>query len=413
LQQWKPTLLQKFVPSQLKQGQGTGRGMKLPSNNGSQNGLQSLLQQWKSALSQKSVPSQSKQAYESRWGRKLSNNNGSQNGRQPPQLLFSSHTAISWPSSSVSKSSVPERLSPTNPTLPWGLWNVGATCFANSAIQLLYAISKFKEAIMNSLSKHFLILVLQEMFGSLDSSGGMSSNRLEELWHIIFPLLNAISDEVFSLGKQSDTGEFIQGCFDILNGGEARNGADSQVTKCFRFEICNITQAKSDSSNHRKEIMPELMLRVELKSELIHALRSFGVREELTRDNQWAGNDGIKVDTVRYSRIKNPPQVLLVHIKRFERPADSPWVKNNQPMTIPITFDLPQEIMAKPSRIKYELIGGIVHSGTCKGGHYIAYIKTSNGFFEFNDSFVRRLSDTEASAILKSGAYILAYRRSN
>jgi hypothetical protein len=260
---------------------------------------------------------------------------------------------------------------------------------------------------MNSSNKHPLVLGFQKVFRGLDSPGGISKEYLAK------PLKGIVLGTSFSFNEQNDAYLFMQDCIGRLN--DIFDGIDRNAIECFRFKWHRSIYSADPANAWNKENNSEmdLYLRIALISKssegFMPALRNVGAPINI----QWTRNNGVQTDAILCNRIENPPRVFLMPVLRFRELADHSLVKNNQPMTIPITFDLPQEIMAKPSRIKYELIGGIVHSGTCKGGHYIAYIKTPNGFFEFNDSFVRRLSDTEASAILKSGAYILAYRRSN
>lgn len=71
----------------------------------------------------------------------------------------------------------------------------------------------------------------------------------------------------------------------------------------------------------------------------------------------------------------------------------------------------------------YQLIGTVEHSGTMRGGHYVAYVKGSVNYEEseaddspkgastwyyISDSHVRK---TSLEAVLQSEAYLLFYER--
>lgn len=68
---------------------------------------------------------------------------------------------------------------------------------------------------------------------------------------------------------------------------------------------------------------------------------------------------------------------------------------------------------------KYRLLGVVEHSGTMRGGHYVAYLRggkksasqTENGDFVWyyaSDAYVREVSLEE---VLRSEAYILFYEQ--
>lgn len=58
--------------------------------------------------------------------------------------------------------------------------------------------------------------------------------------------------------------------------------------------------------------------------------------------------------------------------------------------------------------VEYDLYAVSNHYGGLGGGHYTAYAKNGNKWFEFNDSSVR---ETSEDGVKGTGAYILFYRR--
>ena len=61
-------------------------------------------------------------------------------------------------------------------------------------------------------------------------------------------------------------------------------------------------------------------------------------------------------------------------------------------------------------RTDYELYAIANHSGTIDYGHYFAYIKIDNNWYEFNDSSVHQIGRIDTSS---SNAYVLFFKRSD
>jgi hypothetical protein len=309
--------------------------------------------------------------------------------------------------------------------MPHGLHNFGATCYINTTLQLFNAIKPFREAIMKMKSPSALpfVLGLQEVFKGINSRTGVANDRLREL--LTRKILPSITiggrgfrqeshkdekDSFFNLTDHEDIHEFMEGCFYMLDGIEDIK----QVTKSFHCECTNIIREKANPANIlNSESVSDLFLRLQINSNgFMQALQDWGVVGELTGANQYEKSDGLKFDAIKYERIVNPPSVFLVQLSRFSYDLSSgASVKIDDPMTIPPRFKLPSEIMERPKSVESKLIGGAIHRGTTKGGHYIAYIATEDGFLEFNDETVSHRSTQEGLKALREGAYIIAYGR--
>jgi ubiquitin C-terminal hydrolase len=281
-------------------------------------------------------------------------------------------------------------------------------------MQLLYAVPEFRENILKSTSRNSFISGVREIFQGLGMSARIGNNRLGRLFNE-----KIIPETGGRVGEQRDAQEFMLLVLDKLTSG------DAQIYKPFQFKMHDIVHAKDNPRNKNEKIAPENMLRLPIKpqperkeipGEFMQAFKDWSAREELTGDNQWEGQDGKKVDAIKHIQISNPPPYLLIQIIRYYNEMVNKieiTKKNDRPMSIPLEFTLPEGIMVNPKPAKYKLVGGIWHSGTLENGHYIAYIKNPNGFWEFNDDVVSRMSNDRALAELKTGAYIVAYRREN
>ncbi|MBS0652012.1 MAG: hypothetical protein JSR39_00635 [Verrucomicrobia bacterium] len=95
------------------------------------------------------------------------------------------------------------------------------------------------------------------------------------------------------------------------------------------------------------------------------------------------------------------PQELVLSVKRFGFNREKmQGFKITSPLAIPRSFSLPQEATVSGSQPTYDLDFFIVHSGGYGGGHYVAYRKIQDAWFEFNDSAVRPISNHDIDRIL-------------
>ena len=59
---------------------------------------------------------------------------------------------------------------------------------------------------------------------------------------------------------------------------------------------------------------------------------------------------------------------------------------------------------------EYEIYGVVNHFGSLNGGHYTANCKTDQGWYNFNDT---KVSKIDQSQIFNNSAYLLFYKRKN
>lgn len=139
-------------------------------------------------------------------------------------------------------------------------------------------------------------------------------------------------------------------------------------------------------------------------------------------------------------RIYLPPQVLLLHLKRFQHDGRGQLNKLDTAVKFEFELDL-SPFMAEdaPSsssssngtqepqqqqQLVYDLVGLVVHMGTMRGGHYIAYVKRVHGaeqqqagelasgstgcaqWYYVSDTSVRPVNVSEVAA---AQAYMLLY----
>jgi hypothetical protein len=109
-------------------------------------------------------------------------------------------------------------------------------------------------------------------------------------------------------------------------------------------------------------------------------------------------------------KIRTPPPVLVLHLKRFSFGGSFGKINKH------INFDEHMQLAHEPDdsgerkSVKYSLIGIVVHHGhSVHSGHYVAFVKASNGQWHEMDDSVVKLSSI--SKVLSQQAYILFYAR--
>ena len=136
--------------------------------------------------------------------------------------------------------------------------------------------------------------------------------------------------------------------------------------------------------------------------------------------------------------IYKAPKVLILHLKRFKQKGMIRKEKNESKVIFPTVLDMkphlldprpissyieeaknrdiyiPPKYPDNPTKLKvssepiYDLYAVSNHYGGMGGGHYTAYAKNGEKWYDFNDSSVHGISE---SSIVGSGAYILFYMR--
>ena len=135
---------------------------------------------------------------------------------------------------------------------------------------------------------------------------------------------------------------------------------------------------------------------------------------EKLNDNEWyCTNCKSHKKAIKNSIIYKAPNYLIIHLKRFivkKGKNDIESNKNNLFIDFPINdFDLSKSVIG-PDRKKaiYNLYGIVEHFGNLLQGHYIAKCKNFDNWYEYNDSFVKKISKKE---IITLNAYLLFYQK--
>ncbi|VDM37864.1 unnamed protein product [Toxocara canis] len=105
------------------------------------------------------------------------------------------------------------------------------------------------------------------------------------------------------------------------------------------------------------------------------------------------------------------PPVLIVHLKRFHFTRWS-REKIDLPVEFPLSgLDLTGRVVdTRCGKFVYDLIAVSNHAGGLGGGHYTAYARNGDDWYDFNDSTASAMGQPNDSIVSKE-AYVLFYRR--
>eukprot|EP00659_Diplonema_papillatum_P000118 gene118-178_t len=185
---------------------------------------------------------------------------------------------------------------------------------------------------------------------------------------------------------------------------------------------------------------PFTVLTVEIAGSTVDAcLANFTKPEVLSGDNKYETPSGVKVSAKKAFTVYRAPRILVLHLKRFISNMWGDTKKNPKHVEFPLALDLSRftssssssssSPAAKRSRNpnngsqkagavsvvgdsaeQYELYAVVVHLGRgTQSGHYIAFVKPSNGlWYCCDDEAIRQVS---VDLVLQQQAYLLFYKR--
>lgn len=305
---------------------------------------------------------------------------------------------------------------------PFGLVNLGNSCYANAVLQCLaftrplisYLIRGLHSKTCRKKSWCFVCefehLILKARGGESPLSPIKILSKLQKIGKHLGP------------GKEEDAHEFLRCAVDTMQSVFLKEApaagpfAEETTLVGLTFGGYLHSKIKCMACLHKSE-RPELMmdLTVEIDGDigsLEEALAQFTAYEVLDGENRYfCGRCKSYQKAKKKLMILEGPNILTVVLKRFQ--SDN-FGKLSKPIHFPELLDI-SPYMSDPNHGDhpvYSLYAVVVHldaMSTLFSGHYVCYIKTLDGdWFKIDDSNV---FPVQLETVLLEGAYMLLYAR--
>lgn len=290
-----------------------------------------------------------------------------------------------------------------SPTGYVGMRNLSNTCYLNSLVTQLFMNVSFREFILDS---HIAVPSTQKLLVETQQLFSFMQNSMERC---VDPSNFAASIPTFEeleidVSVQMDVDEFYNLLFDRF---ERENLTDDDKRKVRSFYGGKLVQQiKSKECPHisgQLEDFSAIQCDIKGKTSLQESLQAYVEGEAMEGDNKYKCEScGRHVDAVKRACLKDIPDNLIFHLKRFDY--------NLRTLTrskINDHFSFPPSIDMRPYKVEYlmnesgeveedmfELVGVLVHTGTAETGHYYSYIRErpqvdgKTNWMEFNDDAV-------------------------
>lgn len=184
--------------------------------------------------------------------------------------------------------------------------------------------------------------------------------------------------------------------------------------------------SSNDSTLNGKSINLQSVSPNHVSTEMLSALDE----EDESEIEEDVDSKSVKVmrDATKRILINKAPPILTIHLKRFGQDARGRLSKLNGYVGFKEYIDLGPYLDSRPTERDnhiYHLVGVVEHSGSMRGGHYIAYVRggdrsggkldkenrqSNTVWYYASDAYVR---ETTLEEVLRCEAYLLFYKKLN
>ncbi|OUZ99346.1 Ubiquitin carboxyl-terminal hydrolases family 2 [Macleaya cordata] len=194
------------------------------------------------------------------------------------------------------------------------------------------------------------------------------------------------------------------------------------VHKNFQGILTNETRClRCETVTARDETFLDLSLDIEQNSSITSCLKNFSSTETLNAEDKFFCDKCCSLqEAQKRMKIKKPPQILVIHLKRFKYIEQlGRYKKLSYRVVFPLELKLSNTVEDADS--EYSLFAVVVHVGSGPNhGHYVSLVKSHNHWLFFDDENVEMIDESAVQTFFGSAqeytsntdhGYILFYER--
>ncbi|CAK83088.1 unnamed protein product (macronuclear) [Paramecium tetraurelia] len=306
-----------------------------------------------------------------------------------------------------------------------GFHNPKYNCYMNAALQCLLSIPKFIRKILKiqKQSNRQFTTACQDLIRLIQGTIPGQSINLD--------LLAFICQQKFKPTQQQDSHEFLLFILsqiqeeligkknsekqEFLSATEAwetytRRNPDL-ITELFTGQISNKNYClKCKKTCEVYDPILDLNLPIQntpglQEIKLMDCLKNYFKEEQIFNDWQCNLCQYKNKFLLRQLQITHKPQFLIIHLKRFAQVPRNQKIQNE--ISYPEILNMKEYCTENVVNPEYKLKGLISHQGQINSGHYKAYTRRQNVWYEFDDDVVT--IDKKNRHLTDKGAYIIFY----
>lgn len=323
----------------------------------------------------------------------------------------------------------------------FGLENFGNTCYCNSVLQALYFCVPFREQLLEyySTNKNIgdveenLLTCLADLFSQISSqkkkTGVIAPKRFvqrlkkqneifrsymhQDAHEFLNFLLNELVDILEKEAQAAKSDQESSSPHEIVaNGpksGAQANGTQKEplvtwVHKNFQGILTNETRClRCETVTARDETFFDLSLDIEQNSSITSCLKNFSSTETLNAEDKFFCDKCCSLqEAQKRMKIKKPPHVLVIHLKRFKYIEQlGRYKKLSYRVVFPLELKLSNTVEDADS--EYSLFAVVVHVGSGPNhGHYVSLVKSHNHWLFFDDENVEMIDESAVQTFFGS-----------
>lgn len=264
---------------------------------------------------------------------------------------------------------------------PFGLRNMGATCYFNALLQSLISCTSFNKVMLENNFKNPLAKLCSEFLKAVKNNNPNVGEYSPNIWNVMFNLIKSRNDLVkFGYGQQDSHEGYLLflealGCLEPYK-------ELSQVQILFehrynRYTYCGVCRkfvSKVAEENVEISVQSNLKHPDGDNKSKVDLNELVAAQKNIVNDYKCEKCQSTK-KKIRVERITMVPEILVIISKKYT--ADGKRKEN-------IFTDFPEVL--KFGNNEYRAVAQIEHSGGMGGGHYWAVCKRKDGWYNLNDS---------------------------